>query len=76
VKNLGALKGEILHWAQKDKKAFLSALSEKNCSVGRASVPAREKRPETAALPTPAIFHLSLSQPGNDHWYNTKVALI
>jgi hypothetical protein len=30
------------------------------CAAGRASVPASDKRPGTAALPTPAIFHLSL----------------
>ena len=43
-----------------------------NSSVGRASVPASERRPGTAAPPTPAFFHLSLCPQGNDRWYETQ----
>jgi hypothetical protein len=54
------------------KNSLLSARSYESSSVGRASVPASERRPGTAAPPTPAIFHLSLCPQGNDGWYNTK----
>jgi hypothetical protein len=39
---------------------FLSVDLYENSSVGRASVPASERRPGTAAPPTPAIFNFSL----------------
>jgi hypothetical protein len=39
-------------------QCFLTETFYENSSVGRASVPASDRRPGTAALPTPAIFHL------------------
>jgi hypothetical protein len=68
VKNLGGYQVEILRYAQNDKNSLLIADLYKNISVGRASVPASERRPGTAAPPTPAIFHLLLCPQGNDRW--------
>jgi len=42
------------------KNYLMIATLYENSSVGRASVPASDRRPGTAAPPTPAIFHLSL----------------
>jgi len=47
----------------------VTAILYENNSVGLASVPASERRPGTAAPPTPAIFHLSLCPQGNDRWF-------
>ncbi|MBU4355915.1 MAG: hypothetical protein KJ822_11290, partial [Proteobacteria bacterium] len=49
-------KGEILRCAQNDKNSLLITHLYENSPVGRASVPASERRPGTAAPPTPAIF--------------------
>jgi hypothetical protein len=53
-------------------RLLLIAHSYENSSVGRASVPASERRPGTAALPPPAIFHLSLGPQGNDRWSKNR----